>query len=32
VGGGDDVFRIPRYVCGQHWKHPDELAAILAAA
>jgi peptidoglycan/xylan/chitin deacetylase (PgdA/CDA1 family) len=28
----DDVFRIPRYVCGQHWKHPDELAAILAAA
>jgi peptidoglycan/xylan/chitin deacetylase (PgdA/CDA1 family) len=32
VRDGDDVFRIPRYVCGQHWKHPDELAAILAAA
>jgi peptidoglycan/xylan/chitin deacetylase (PgdA/CDA1 family) len=32
VRGGDDVFRIPRYVCGQHWKHPDALAAILAEA
>jgi peptidoglycan/xylan/chitin deacetylase (PgdA/CDA1 family) len=32
VRGGDNVFRIPRYVCGQHWKQPDELAAILAEA
>ena len=32
VRADDSVYRLPRYVCGQHWKHPDELAAILAAA
>ena len=32
VRADDSAYRLPRYVCGQHWKHPDELAAILAAA
>lgn len=26
-----DRWNIPRWVCGDHWKHPDELAAKLAA-
>jgi peptidoglycan/xylan/chitin deacetylase (PgdA/CDA1 family) len=28
----DSLFRLPRYVCGDHWKSPEELAAILAPA
>jgi peptidoglycan/xylan/chitin deacetylase (PgdA/CDA1 family) len=28
----DNPFRLPRYVCGDHWKSPEELAAILAPA
>ena len=32
VSADDSVYRLPRYVCGQHWKHPGELAAILTAA
>jgi peptidoglycan/xylan/chitin deacetylase (PgdA/CDA1 family) len=32
VGADDSRFRLPRYVCGEHWKSPGELAAILAEA
>jgi len=28
----DNPYRLPRYVCGVHWKNPEGLAAILAAA
>jgi hypothetical protein len=28
----DSVWNIPRLVCGEHWRSPDELAALLAAA
>jgi peptidoglycan/xylan/chitin deacetylase (PgdA/CDA1 family) len=31
VTGDSEVWHLPRYVCGWHWKSPDELAAILAA-
>ena len=30
IGGGESVWRLPRYVCGHHWKAPHELAGILA--
>jgi peptidoglycan/xylan/chitin deacetylase (PgdA/CDA1 family) len=29
VAGGESVWRVPRYVCGQDWKSADELCAIL---
>lgn len=38
VTGGDyvtarsDRWRLPRFVCGEHWRTPQELAAILHAA
>ena len=38
VTGGDyatrrsNRWKIPRFVCGEHWKTPDELARILTAA
>ena len=28
----DNVFSMPRYICGHDWKTPEELAAILASA
>ena len=27
-----DPWRLPRFVCGWHWKTNDELRALLAAA
>ena len=32
VRRGDSPFRLPRYVCGDHWRTPEQLAAILASA
>ena len=32
VKGGENRWRVPRYICGHHWKTPEELAAILTAA
>jgi peptidoglycan/xylan/chitin deacetylase (PgdA/CDA1 family) len=29
--GRESRWRLPRYICGHHWKSPEELAAILAA-
>jgi hypothetical protein len=29
---GTDRWHIPRFVCGQHWRSPDELASILAGS
>lgn len=29
---GDDRFRLPRFVCGEHWTQPAELESILHAA
>ena len=29
VSAGDSVWNIPRAVCGEHWRSPDELAALL---
>jgi hypothetical protein len=29
VAPGDSVWNIPRLVCGEHWKSPEELAALL---
>lgn len=31
VTGDSEVWHLPRYICGWHWKSPDALAAILAA-
>jgi len=28
---GANRWRLPRYICGHHWKSPDELAAVLAS-
>ena len=30
IVGGENVWCLPRYVCGHHWKAPHELAHILA--
>lgn len=30
VVAGDSVWNIPRLVCGEHWKSPEELGALLA--
>jgi peptidoglycan/xylan/chitin deacetylase (PgdA/CDA1 family) len=30
IVGGENVWCLPRYVCGHHWKAPHELAGILA--
>jgi len=30
--GGENRWRLPRYICGHHWKTPDELSAILSAS
>lgn len=30
VTAGSDVWNLPRYVCGWHWKSPEELERILA--
>ena len=32
VAENDNVYALPRYTCGHHWKTADELAAILASA
>jgi hypothetical protein len=32
VRPGDSPWRIPRFVCGHHWKSPAELAAVLATS
>jgi hypothetical protein len=32
VRAGISRWRIPRYVCGHHWKSPDDLAALLRDA
>lgn len=32
VHAHSDPWELPRFVCGWHWKSPDELAAILADA
>jgi peptidoglycan/xylan/chitin deacetylase (PgdA/CDA1 family) len=32
VRPGDSPFRLPRYVCGDHWRAPEQLADILALA
>jgi hypothetical protein len=29
---GGNPWTIPRFMCGAHWKSPDELAKILAGA
>lgn len=29
VTGSENRWRVPRYICGHHWKTPDELTAIL---
>ena len=29
VRAGDSVWNIPRLVCGEHWKSPEELGALL---
>jgi len=31
IVGGEDVWALPRFVCGHHWRAPQELARILAA-
>jgi peptidoglycan/xylan/chitin deacetylase (PgdA/CDA1 family) len=31
IAKGDNVWCLPRYVCGHHWKQPDGLRAILTA-
>jgi hypothetical protein len=31
VTAGSDIWNLPRYVCGWHWKSPDELESLLAA-
>ncbi len=30
VTAASDVWNLPRYICGWHWKSPDELEALLA--
>lgn len=30
VAAGDNVYTLPRYICGHHWKTPEQLAAILS--
>jgi peptidoglycan/xylan/chitin deacetylase (PgdA/CDA1 family) len=32
VRGRESRWRLPRYICGHHWKSPEELQAILAQA
>ena len=32
VSESSDRWNLPRYICGHHWKSPDELRAILQAA
>lgn len=29
VSPGEDVWRLPRYVCGQHWRTPQSLVTLL---
>ena len=31
IDGAQSVWRLPRFTCGHHWRHPEELAAILTA-
>lgn len=31
VSGASDRWDLPRYVCGDHWSTPDELADLLRA-
>jgi peptidoglycan/xylan/chitin deacetylase (PgdA/CDA1 family) len=31
IVGGENVWCLPRYVCGHHWKAPQELERILAS-
>jgi peptidoglycan/xylan/chitin deacetylase (PgdA/CDA1 family) len=32
IDGTQSIWRLPRFTCGHHWRSPDELASILAAA
>ena len=32
VCNGSDIWNLPRYICGWHWKTPEELRAILSEA
>jgi peptidoglycan/xylan/chitin deacetylase (PgdA/CDA1 family) len=32
VTGAESRWRLPRYICGHHWKTPEELTAILSAS
>jgi peptidoglycan/xylan/chitin deacetylase (PgdA/CDA1 family) len=31
IDGSQDVWRLPRFTCGHHWRSPDSLADLLAA-
>ena len=32
IAGGENLWRLPRYTCGHHWRAPEGLEAILARA
>jgi peptidoglycan/xylan/chitin deacetylase (PgdA/CDA1 family) len=32
IHGNESLWRLPRFTCGHHWRHPEELAAILRRA
>ncbi|HQR11530.1 MAG TPA: polysaccharide deacetylase family protein [Casimicrobiaceae bacterium] len=32
IAGTENIWRLPRYTCGHHWRSPEELERIVAAA